>query len=55
MTNTILLGTYTRRMSDGIYSIDLNKETKKLENLTLVAEVGSPTYLDSNADMTIIY
>lgn len=55
MTNKLLLGTYTRRMSDGIYSVDLNKETKQLENLTLVAEVGNPTYLDSNSDKTIIY
>lgn len=55
MTNKVLLGTYTRRISDGIYSVDLNTETKKLENLTLVAEVGNPTYLDSNSDKTIIY
>lgn len=55
MINKVLLGTYTRRVSDGIYSVDLNTETKMLENLTLVAEVGNPTYLDSNADKTIIY
>lgn len=55
MINKVLLGTYTRRMSDGIYSVDLNTETKKLENLTLVAEVGNPTYLDTNTDKTIIY
>lgn len=55
MTNKLLLGTYTRRASDGIYSIDLNSETKELENLTLVAKVGSPTYLDSNSSKTIIY
>lgn len=55
MINKVLLGTYTRRVSDGIYSVDLNTETKKLENLTLVAEVGNPTYLDTNTDKTIIY
>lgn len=55
MTNKMLLGTYTRRSSEGIYSVDLNTDTKKFENLTLVAKVGNPTYLDSNADKTIIY
>lgn len=55
MTKRFLLGTYTRRVSKGIYSVDLNTETKKLENLTLVAEVGNPTYLDTNADNSIIY
>lgn len=55
MSNKLLLGTYTRRVSDGIYSVDLNTETQKLENVSLVAKVGSPTYLDTNEDKSIIY
>lgn len=55
MSIEILLGTYTRRVSEGIYSIKLNKDTKQLEDLSLVAKVGSPTYLDTNKDRSIIY
>lgn len=55
MKNQLLLGTYTDRVSEGIYTIDLNTETQELENLSLLAEVGSPSYLDTNEDKTIIY
>lgn len=55
MSIQLLLGTYTRRVSEGIYSVDLNTETQKLENLSLIAKVGSPTYLDTNKDKSIIY
>ncbi len=55
MSIELLLGTYTRRVSDGIYTIELNTETQALENLSLLAEVGSPTYLDTNEDKSIIY
>lgn len=41
----LLLGTYTRGKSDGMYTIELNEETHKLENLQLVAETESPTYI----------
>lgn len=55
MSNQLLLGTYTRRVSEGIYSVDLNTETQELENVTLLAKVGSPTYLDTNEDKSIIF
>lgn len=55
MTTELLLGTYTRRVSEGIYKIDLNTDTNQLENLTLVAKVGSPTYLTTSKDNKIIY
>jgi len=55
MTEKILLGTYTRGNSKGIYSIELNKEKKKLENLTLETKVGSPTYLDTSFKGDIVY
>lgn len=46
MTEKFYLGSYTRRLSKGIYSIQLNKETEKLENLTLEIEINNPTYID---------
>lgn len=55
MSEKILLGTYTRRKSEGIYSIELNTEEKTLENLTVEAEVGSPTYLSSSNDASLLY
>lgn len=45
---TILIGTYTRKTSEGIYRIELNKESEKLENLSLVAKTENPTYLEYN-------
>ena len=55
MTTQLLLGTYTRRVSEGVYSVNLNTETNKLENLNLVAKVGNPTYVTTTADKKIIY
>jgi len=55
MSVELLLGSYTRRVSDGIYSVDLNTDTEKLENVSLLAEIGSPTYLDTNDDQSVIY
>ncbi|NLC82576.1 MAG: lactonase family protein, partial [Lentisphaerae bacterium] len=40
----ILLGTYTKNTSEGIYSIDL--VDGHLVNLSLVAKAQNPTYLD---------
>lgn len=45
MSEKIFFGTYTRRLSKGIYSLELNTETNQLENLKLVIEEPSPTYL----------
>jgi 6-phosphogluconolactonase len=55
MSEKILLGTYTRRKSEGLYSIELNTETKQLENLKVEAEIGSPTYLDASEDASLLY
>lgn len=55
MLEKIVLGTYTRNESEGIYSIELNTETKKLENLKVEANVGSPTYLDISEDGSLLY
>ncbi|MGX7205145.1 lactonase family protein [Enterococcus pingfangensis] len=45
MIYKILLGTYTRRLSQGIYQIELDTAAETLNNLTLVTEENSPTYL----------
>ncbi len=45
MLEKILLGTYTRRESEGIYSITLDTEKAQLNDLELVAKESSPTYL----------
>jgi len=42
----LTLGTYTKHSSKGIYQIELNTDTKKLENLTLLHEIQNATYLD---------
>ena len=49
----ILLGTYTRRNSKGIYSVEL--ENDQLSNLNLVAEATNPTYLDYDLDTSRLY
>lgn len=41
----ILLGTYTRRKSEGIYQIELDPQKKQLIDLELFAKETSPTYL----------
>ena len=35
MTTKMLLGTYTRRKSEGVYSLELDTDKKELRNLTL--------------------
>lgn len=55
MSIEILLGTYTRRESDGIYRVHLDQANKKIEDLALVAEVGSPTYIDTIQDHHMIF
>ena len=45
MLKKIILGTYTRRKSEGIYQIELDTDKGTLENLTLVTKENSPTYV----------
>lgn len=49
----ILLGTYTKNQSEGIYSIDLVEG--HLVNLQLVAKAENPTYLDYDASTGRLY
>lgn len=48
MIQEILLGTYTRRESEGIYSLKLDTDKETIKNLKLVAEEQSPTYLSKS-------
>ena len=51
----ILLGTYTRNNSEGIYEINLDEEKGQLENLKLVAKAQNPTYLDYDKETNRLY
>lgn len=55
MITELFLGTYTRRKSEGVYKIKLNTETKRLENLSLIAEIDNPTYVDTNKDQDLLF
>ncbi|MGG5371855.1 lactonase family protein [Enterococcus sp. AZ196] len=54
MIHKIILGTYTRRISQGIYQIQLDTATETLTNLELVTEETSPTYLAKSKE-NILY
>lgn len=57
MNYTFYLGTYTKRSSQGVYAVELNTQTKKLENVRLVAALDNPTYLtvaDANDTMIAV-
>ena len=45
MLTKILLGTYTKNKSQGIYSITLDTQQEDLRDLTLIAKEVGPTYL----------
>lgn len=55
MSEKLLLGTYTRRASEGIYEANLNHTTKQIEDVNLLAPVGNPSYLVPNKKGTVIY
>ncbi|MBZ6002947.1 lactonase family protein [Leuconostoc gelidum subsp. aenigmaticum] len=41
----ILFGTYTKRISQGIYQAELDTESQQLQNPTFINELTNPTYL----------
>lgn len=45
MMEKIILGTYTRRVSEGIYTINLDNKKGELTGLELATKENSPTYL----------
>jgi len=55
MNDKLLLGTYTRKESKGIYSIELDTDKGQLKNLELREENTSPTYLDLSFNGDRVY
>lgn len=55
MNQKLLLGTYTKRVSKGIYSIELDPSTKTLTNLKEEVHIDSPTFLAGNADFSLMF
>lgn len=54
MEQQLLLGSYTKKKSDGIYQIQFNPETKKIKDLKLIISEDNPTYLAKSLN-NIIY
>lgn len=52
---TAYVGTYTKGDSEGIYKFIFDFETSDIEEITLVAVVGNPTYLSIDKDNRYIY
>lgn len=50
MIEKFYLGTYTKRTSEGIYSIKLDKSKNKLFDLKLEKKIENPTYITKNND-----
>lgn len=55
MKEKILIGSYTKKDSKGIYEITLDTEAKTLENLRVVAEIENPTYLALSKDNRFLF
>ena len=55
MTQKILLGTYTKRKSEGIYSMKLDEQKKQLIDLKEEVTVSTPTYLAGNNDYSLLF
>ena len=53
--NTLLIGTYTRNTSEGIYRIELNTETETFNDLSLVVKTQNPTYLEYHKESHTLY
>ncbi len=48
MSEKFLIGTYTKKASQGIYGVTLNHETKQLSPVWVVAQSQKPAYLQTN-------
>lgn len=50
MIEKYLIGTYTRRISKGVYQLELDTDNQKLQNLQFVGDAIDPTYVaESNS------
>lgn len=55
MTIPLLLGTYTRATSQGLYMIDFDQQSTTLANLQLIDNIGSPTYVTTGYAGKVIF
>ncbi len=53
--DTILVGTYTKEGSEGIYTLAFNNNTGKVEGISLATNATNPTFLAWNNDKTSFY
>lgn len=53
--NTILIGTYTRKSSEGIYRLEFDPNNETFNNLSLVVEAENPTYLEYHKPTKTLY
>lgn len=53
MIEKFLIGTYTTKLSKGVYEIDLDTDKKELKNLQFVAKGRNPTYVAMSKDNKI--
>ncbi len=53
MIEKYLIGTYTRRISKGVYQLELDTEKKQLQNLTFVGAAIDPTYVAESNNQRI--
>lgn len=51
----MIIGTYTHSVSEGIYTVELNKETEYLEKKKLIAKTVRPSYVDYNSQTGKLY
>jgi len=54
-TIELLVGTYTDKSSKGIYRVLFNPVNGTLDNMELVADAASPSYLDISRDRQFVY
>ncbi len=52
---TLFVGTYTNGESEGIYSLQFNSETGKLDSLKLEAKIPNPSFLKISKDKQHLY
>ncbi len=54
-TIPLIIGTYTKGTSEGVYQVDFNTETGALSNLRMIARVEQPSFLTLSGDREKMY
>lgn len=53
MIEKFLIGTYTKKTSQGVYQVELDTTTNQLQNSELVLNAGSPTYVTESENKVV--